>query len=571
MKKFIYTLLFILIFISACNDTDTTQPDVISEASWWPEQPVPGGLVVAKKGDTHGENALIASVAGLVAKAQKTGALDELVWIETGGIYEKWYTNLVKRIGAEERGEFDAMELLKRYQDKDFIKGYILYNPEENSELRDDMDFSYNIAASYAGAESAIIIDEALEPAIKELGYTKLLDAREISRNDYFDDLKDKKNRNLIVTMSPSFHNNIDFAIANNAMVSYSTDDITDRIMQWVNPISPVVGWNHGDEHVFTILATKYGLFNTASDWASNFISLSAGALSADFQKINTIDPKTIDFDKEGNFHSIVLSDGDNMQWTMGSFLSNPDFWANSSHGDYPLGFTSCPINISLMAPEVLDEMSRTQPEQTTIIEYGPGGYQYPDMFAQDRGEGQAAIQREFAQKINRHIQRTGATVIGFISMDVRSQAAIEAYKIYAEEIEGITGMIAVQYAPYHGGEGDVIWVENKQGVEIPVATARYSLWQGLNTERSGNVEKVASAINKDVESKTGVMDWTAVHAWSEFENPANRNEKGVGLDPMKWTLELLNEDINIVSPEELLWRIRMEHNKEQTLDIISQ
>jgi hypothetical protein len=571
MTRFTFLLFtVVLIFSLSCQKGAPTQEIEISEANWWPEQPAPEGLIVAKEGSSHGENALIASVAGLVGKAQKNGDLDELVWIETGGLYKKWYSSLVDRIGAEERGSYDALELLQRYQDKGIIEGYILYNPEENSELRNDMDFSYNIAASYAGVENAIIIDETLEPAIKELGYSLIVDARKISRNDYFDNIKDRKNRNLIVTMSPSFHNNIDFAIANNAMVSYNTDEVTDRIMQWVNPISPVVGWNHGEEHVFTRLASQYGLFNTASDWASNLISLSAGASRADFQKVNKVDPNTIDFEKEGNFHSFVMSDGDNMQWTIGSFIDSRKFWGNASHGEYPLGFSSCPINLSLMAPDVLDELCRTQPEQTTIIEYGPGGYQFPDIFGEKR-KNQKEVQRQFAQKINRHMQRTGTTVLGFIGVDIRSQDAIEAYQIYAEEIENLTGMLGVQYAPYHGGEGDVIWVENKEGLEIPVVTARYSLWKDLDfDERGGNVKKVANVINSDVEGKTDVMNWTIVHAWSNFENPADRSEIAGGLEPISWTIEQMNEEINIVSPEELLWRIRMKNNPDQTISVIS-
>ncbi len=577
MKHITYILVFFLIAITACDGTNPSSDDKstgsigeFSDDNWWPEQPVPEGVVIAKSGNTNGEKALIASLAGLVAKAHKEGVVDELVWIESGSEYPKWYSALMNRIGAEERGEFDAMALLDRYKDQNIVEGYILYSQETDRTFRDDIDLSLTIATSYAGVKNAIIIDEALEPAIKELGYSLLLDAREISRNDYFDDLKDRKNRDLIVTMRPTQFNNIDFAIANNAMVSYGSDEVTDRMMAWVNPVSPVIGWNTGGEDVFTRMASRHGLFNTASDHANNLILLSVGADMAEYQKLNSVDPKTIDYDKEGNFHSFVMSDGDNMQWTIGNFIDNQKFWGNDSHGEYPIGFTSCPINLSLMATDVLDELSRTQPEHTTVIEYGPGGYQFPDIFGKDTDD-QEAVQRLFAQKINRHMQRTGTTVLGFIGVDIRSEDAIDAYQIYAEEIENLTGMLGVQYAPYHGGQGDVIWVENKQGIEIPVVTARYSLWKDLDfDERGGNVQKVANVINSDVDGKTDVMDWTIVHAWSDFENPANRNETAGGVDPISWTIEQMNEEINIVSPDELLWRIRMKHNKEQTLDIIS-
>ena len=570
--------LLILIFIFtivACGAPDEAynkngDAAQLSETNWWPEQPIPEGVVIAESGKTNGENALIASLSGLVAKAQKEGEVDELVWIESGAEYVKWYSVLMNRIGAEERGKFDVLALLDRYKDQNIIEGYILYSQETDGSWREDIDLSLTIAASYAGVENAIIIDEALESAIKERGYSLILDAREISRNDYFKDLKDKKNRDLIVTMTPTQFNNIDFAIANNAMVSYGSDEVTDKIMQWLNPMSPVVGWNAGAEDLHTRMASQYGLFNTASDHANNLILLSTGAKSAEYEKVNTLDPKELDFDKEGNFHSFVMSDGDNMQWTIGNFIDNQNYWGNSTHGDFPMGFTSCPVNLSLMAPDVLDELCQTQPENTSVIEYGPGGYQYPDIFGIKR-ENREEIQRKFAQQINSNMQQTGATVLGFITIDLDSEDAIDAYKIYAEEIDNLTGMLGVQYFPYHGGAGKIIWVKNKEGLDIPVVTARYSLWKGLNyDDRGGDVNKIANAINKDVEGESGVMDWTVVHAWSNFEDPSNSSETASGLNPVKWTIDEMDDEINIVSPEELLWRIRMNYNPEQTKNILS-
>jgi len=568
--SFTLILTLSLTFLIACQGQTDENTVTFSDDNWWPEQPVPNVLVTAKQGDTHGEDALLHSIAGLVAKAQKKGDLDELVWIETGGMYTQWYSKLVNRIGAEEQGVFDVWQLLDRYQDEGIIDGYILYNPEYDDNLRPDMDFSYNIAVSYAGVENAIVIDESLESEIQDRGYSMILDAREISRDDYFEDLKDRINRDLIVTMDPVAHNNMDLAIANNAIVTYGTDEVTERMMEWTNPISPVVGWNTGGEDVFTGQAAEYGLFITATDHNRNLLALSAGAGEAEYQKVKSVDPQTIDFNMQGHFHSFVLSDGDNMQWTIGSFLGSEDFWANSAHGDFPVGFSYPPINQSMMSPDVLDEMSRTTPEQTTVMEYGPGGYLYPDKFA-IRRENQEEIQREFARILNRHMQRTGTTVIGFIGIDIRSQESIDAYEIYAEEIENLTGMFGVEYEPYHGGEGDIIWVQNRQGHEIPVITARYSLWADHGYDhRGGEVGMVADAINQDAVNEEQVMDWTIVHAWSYFENPSDPNEVERGLYPMKWTINHLNDDIHIVSPEELLWRVRMKNNQQQTMDAIA-
>ncbi|MGQ7867835.1 hypothetical protein [Sunxiuqinia sp. sy24] len=537
---------------------------------WWPKQPSPKGIIVCEKGTSHGELALAHSLSGLVAQAQKRGLTDELIWMESGGEYANWYKKAVVRLNTEERGQLDVWELLDRYKNSGIIKGYILYKEEPRENWSPDMDFSYNIAVSYAGVKQALAVEEKQKSKLDALGIPMLLDARPISRKHYFDDLKDDLDNKMVVTMSPHFHNNTDLAIANKAIVTYGTDRTTEKIMEWANPVSPVVGWNHGNEDDFTGLPTKYALFNTASDWCSNLITLSAGAETASFTKIKTLDPRTINFDEGNHFHSFIMSDGDNMQWSIGAFIKNKDYWGSPLHGEFPIGFTSCPINLSMMAPDVLDEMAKTQAPHTTVIEYG-GGYQYPDHFASKKGREQEQIQREFARKINIHLKRTGVKVFGFICMDVNSREALKAYKIYAEELEDIVGIIAVQYAPYHGGNGEVFWQKNRNGIEIPVVTAKYSLWQGLQYEGGGDIEKVSDCINNHASENEETMDWTVVHAWSRFENPESSGEFARGVKPVSWSINRLNKEIKVVSPEELLWRIRMKHNKTETLQIINQ
>lgn len=569
LHKF-FLIIPLFLFVIACrNNKEVIFEKKNNSTYWWPTQPAPKGIVVCQKGSSHGENALAHSIAGLVAQAQKQGLVDELVWHEAGGEYISWYQKAITRLNAEERGQFDVWELLDRYKNSGILKGYVLYKKETQKSWRPDMDFSYNIAVSFAGVKQALVIEEQQKSQLEALGIPMLLDARDISREQYFGELKNDLENNMVVTMHPSFHNNTDLAIANKAIVTYGTDDVTEKIMSWANPVSPIVGWNHGNEDDFTQLPTKFGLFNTASDWCSNLITLSAGSENATFQKIKSLDPTTINFNEGKHFHSFIMSDGDNMQWSIRSFVKNKDYWGSPLLGEFPLGFTSCPVNLSMMAPDVLDEIAKTQPTNTTIIEYG-GGYQYPDLFAVEKGKKQEEIQREFARKINTHLKRTGVKVFGFICMDVNSREALNAYKIYAEELEDIAGIIAVQYAPYHGGDGEVFWQKNKNGVEIPVVTAKYSLWQGLNYDGGGDIKKVSDCINGSVAENTETMGWTAVHAWSNFENPVNSGEFASGVKPVSWCINQLDKTIKVVSPEELLWRIRMKHNKNETLQVIN-
>lgn len=543
---------------------------VDNDLSWWPKQPIPKGIIVCKKAKTHGESALSISLSGIVAQAQKENLVDELVWLETqSGEYDVWYAKAISRFNAEERGEFNVWQVLERYQKKGLISGYIIYSAEKSRKWHQNLDQSYNVAVSYAGVKKAIIIDETMESKVIQMGFKKILDARSISPEDCFNELKGELNKELMVTMNPHYHNNRDLAIANKSILTYGVNNLTDSIMAWVKPITPVVGWNSGSEIDFTILPSKHSLFNTASDWCNNLIVLSAGSDEAKIKKIKGLDPKTIDFSKGDHHHSFVMSDGDNMQWTIGNFIKNQNFWGSSKHGEFPIGFTSCPLNLSMMAPDVLNEMVESQPEHTTIIEYG-GGYQYPDLFAIEKGTNQEAIQREFAQKVNGNMQRTGAKVFGFICTDIDSPEAIEAYKIYAEEIDDLVGMFAIQYAPYHGGNGEVFWVKNREGIEIPVVSSKFSLWQGLKGKGGGDVNKVSGAINQFTQSTEKSLSWTMVHAWSNFENPDMKNDFASGVEPIAWCIKKLEKEIIIVSPEELLWRIRWSHDQEATMSAIN-
>ena len=45
--------------------------------------------------------------------------------------------------------------------------------------------------------------------------------------------------------------------------------------------------------------------------------------------KLKSVNPKKIDANENAVYHSFVMSDGDNMQWTFGGFVNSPDYWNN--------------------------------------------------------------------------------------------------------------------------------------------------------------------------------------------------------------------------------------------------
>ena len=170
-------------------------------------------------------------------------------------------------------------------------------------------------------------------------------------------------------------------------------------------------------------------------------------------------------------------------------------------------------------------------------------------------------------------MQKTGVKIFGVICQDVDSPEAQEAFQIYAEELTGITGMIAIQYAPYELGK-NLFWYSNGKGVQIPVLTATFSLWNEVSNQRHncGTPEYISSLVNRDKTLATSKERYslTIVHAWSDFsETSKTTSRTAIGVNPILAAQSLLEDNIRVVSMNELLWRIRMKHFPDQREKII--
>jgi hypothetical protein len=150
-------------------------------------------------------------------------------------------------------------------------------------------------------------------------------------------------------------------------------------------------------------------------------------------------------------------------------------------------------------------------------------------------------------------MEKTGATVMCFITHDSNSNDSKMAYRIFAEEIGSLAGMLVMDYVPYHKGAGTIHWVRNRKGERIPAVTARYSMWEGMERERAGDPDKLAGIINADEDD----FAWVAVHAWSKFktEDPEMTASGTAAIG--RCVKRIDHEKINLVTPEEFIWRIR--------------
>ena len=569
------------------------------DSRWWPTQVFPKAVVRTTNQQQFPEprvalQMMVQSVAGLAARAVNEGRGDELVWVNNGyGDLEKWYDRLFARHpDLATPGAFAPWDLVDRYMKQGIVKGYILYRSDkskgESNADRSGMNCSVNVATSLAGIFEGIIVDEDLEKEAKARGLKLLLDVREKTQTWCFQTYKNQFNRRMLCFQDPRAPHVRDLAIAQKVFTAYGSDETISVAVARLEPLSPILGWNCGDEFVNTDLSTGYGDIQTATDWCLNLPVLMAGAEKLNLPKMKSLDPRTIDWTDSRSTVAFIDTDGDNVQWFEGNFFGNNSYWGNSERGKMPFGWSCCFDQLAQLCPQAIEYALATRSPNDWLIEWG-GGYYYPDRFGRQRANRWELLARH-ARRTWELMKETNERIIGFSFSEVDSPEAHKACEVFAGQTDGLLAILAFQYSPYEAGAGKIFWVRDRIGIDVPVITARYSIWEHANVrKRAGTPAKVAREIRQTVEKSAPAQlprhDWVITHAWSYFKNAPGTDENaenlpqenaategGVrGYSPATWCADRLPASVRVVSPEELAWRIRMEHDPSQTQKLISQ
>ncbi len=563
-------------------------------ATWWPEQRAPRGFVTVRASAASAapttvdmrEEMLSASLAGLAARAVNLGESDELVWNDTVVYrYGEWKQRTVARLGLEDRGTFTPWELLERGVRSGLVRGYVAYARDPSGRKAytpmiatasaatgAPTNASVNTATSLAALHRAALIEESLIPRAESLGLRMLADGR-VPISD--DDLA-RLSRSAVAMLDPGVQRNRDIAISQACWVGYGSDAeaarVAARMVERLDDLAPVFGWNEGDEAMNTLAVSARGHPNTASNWVRNQPFLSAGALDASFPPVAGLKASSVDFNDRRPCVALVLSDGDNLQWLCGAFWGQgvgtealpPKpalYWDHPRHGSFAIGFGACLSQLSQAAPCVLERIAETQPAGTALIEQF-AGYWYPDRFAENTGRREQLF-REFMRRLNEQNHRTGAVMAGMLMLHSDTPGAAEARRWIAEELHPLLGAFVCDYAPYHAGHGRIDWTADGRGGEVPFVTAGYCLWNdaAANHAGMGGPDAVADAIARDVAATAEAGQfarWVSVHIWSTHTLPDGTKVTGLGA-AAALADRLEARGVRVVRPDELLHRIRHE------------
>lgn len=527
---------------------------------------------------------LAQSIAGLVNRdVSKT--YQTAVWLRDEAALESYKASLgyLNSNGIGEFGGCTANQLTMYGELAPVINKYILVDVKANPE-----------SAVYAAVASphldAYILDVRNQGSI-QAGNTMVLDARTKTTQDAWDEYKDKVSRKGLVVMPVQTAELRDFAIMNKFFVinlnkrqgdpsKGQNVELFKTILASLEPNSPVYGWEQGvGEDSFVEPVTRYGHIMIPYDWVFNTPLTSYKYKSRQHSVLAKVtNPQFIDFDSpKKKFVSFYLSDGDNVQWMMNNF-EDTKYYLHPDAKQTKMTFGFPVANLAMIAPSQFDRLMAMQGDQNTLMENLGGGYYYVDKFG-ELGDRSASL-KKMARNIASHMRQHRVKVLGLVAKDVKSAAAKEAYAEYIAANDQLEGIVVIQYDPYAGGNGEIMWFKNGKGYEIPVVTVKYSIWNfgDRNTENQGTPAFVASKINAG--GSESPFSAVSVHAWSTFTDIGQsgdllaENAPGgavVGAGAAWLCQQRLGEDTQVVNMQELIWRIRMHYYPEQTKQILSE
>jgi len=556
---------------------------------YWPSFPKPELLLQSESlnGMPPEQGILLETLSGLVARrAQETGR-GEFIWtgLTANPSYDEWFRRMVERTGARVDPKiYSVWELLKRYQEAGVVKGYLLYRYDRTarewhgSTVPAILDPSANVATSLAGLWEAVAVEETLEETVRGLGLPQLADVRGWDEARAFREFGDRCSRDLLALNDPKNFLTRSLAVAARAFVVAHPGPTYEAALARLRPGSPVLGWGIGDEAALTGPSSRWGAFQTATNWCANLPPLSAPS-------DHPLDPlpksgarlRDLDWDEASRFVSFVLSDGDNVQWLMLNFCLGPQaqqYWGCPDRGKMPFGWTIPLMDLAQLCPYTLDYLRETATERDDFVLLS-GGYYYPDWFGANRpGEEVLAAH---AARMGKYMAAGGVRVLMVNVQDWDSPEALRAYRCYARHIPALRGILAVQYFPYTGGGGAVQWVSDGRGQEIPVVSARFALWSHSGRPREGGPRRVAQSIREWAAAPAARPEdrfsWVVDHCWSWFrrigpgepieqeevdQNPGGDTDLARGYRPARWCAEALPSHVRVVTPEELLLRLRL-------------
>ena len=517
----IYLSLLLLLFISVTFATNNAREEFPYPSSSNP----PGEIIVYSDMYLNaGDNLLITllTLGGGLARTQpKLYRIPKDYPSKDGSdSYSAWLTIMKNNCPNEININLSMIQkpydILSLFHNK--ITGYVLYNTTDGSVnaaltyIAGQKQNELLVATSSTSTKTLSMLKSWSIPFVIDLSGTRERDAYK-SRGGI-----SAYSGNMISFQHPNIYPNLaEYAIFGRMpTLEYSTDttkypnggeQVQEAIAEFskTKDLKAAMGW--GPEYQYVSKLGEKGFFVHASDMAHNVAVLSNYKCGEMKKHLNNSVVKERKKMKKGvtdnNKHRIafLMTDGDNIQWLMNSFVTNQNWWGSKSRGKVPLGWTISPGLVELGLP-IIEYLKKTSTANDDFIGAPSGlGYVYPATWKKDQFNEFANLTGYYLNKTRHNLiigdgddaagsnnnNNNGGVVnvIGAGNLNSPNMSVLQPL-LEQETIEGIFW--------YTFGAGYSGWTGTKfdPNTKKPVIGGRVSLW-GNST--SGTMQGVIGTI----------------------------------------------------------------------------
>ena len=404
-------------------------------------------------------------------------------------------------------------------------------------------DESVSVAITLAAASDTLLLiagDRVTATALESIGIVMSRDLHGTTVDEEITiDVLKKLSKEVFIFQNPSKSQFLAdwsiFARASNMI--WNTKNVAQNVtLNRVTTFGAAFGWGPENDYVTTL--NSHGVWVHASDYNKNFPALSnyvAPSTTATATATLSIPTST-----DNNKHTVafLMTDGDNLQWTLGPWSTSSSWYGSKLRGSFPMGWTLSPA-IADLAPAAMNHILSQQTQRDELVA-GPSGYgyMYPTTLP-------ASNRSSFAATTSNAMHTFGMSTINVLGQNDDPPNCDELSELMNTLKYGMT--FYSWGDGYSGLKGKIYYCNKK-----PIVTGRWSLW-GNNTDVQQDMVGVQAMIAKllalkDENDSASPNSYTLipVHAWSHTLK-----------DVSEIVAALPNEKFDIVLPSEMLNRIK--------------
>lgn len=414
-------------------------------------------------------------------------------------------------------------------------------------------DVSVNMAATACAAENLLGVPRSLAERVGRYGLKAVFDAAQYPGGDaerqrvVWLKYRGRLRRDCLIhqvtaDMGDGMRAGLrDYAIARGAFTFFARPEedagFLSEVLGWAERNIPVHGWTT-DEIAFVRALSLFGDYLIPSDWSCNHSYFARSRAKSFVQRGRAENTPELagKADPDAHYLSIVVSDGDNVQWLERGFCLDGLYGERlRTPRSYKMSWTAAPM-LCRLCPAALEDIYSRAENDTFVCGVSGIGYTNCMTFPRERLGA-------FARKTAAGMKKADLRVIALLDNleNVKEGEAEQRLARFAcrENIAG--GIWQLDPDRYESGKGKIFWACGKPFVSVGI-----SLWhpscrhEGVTKEwLDGIAEKIAAA-PADVTSERGYTVLN-VHPWS------------IRMEDVDYLVSRLPERVRIVSAEELI------------------